>query len=164
MDEITASEGNVADFFGSRFRANLEALAPIIPNYAVFHYNVFENVIGLSVSIHRLVNCRLYVTVVIAVEALDTDRIVKGTDKAIRNMNVHTVVHINSVGIVSPATNDFYVFYPEIFATNRANIINQRVANGDTVDYNVLAVFQLHGVLTYRVVYRCAVVFLVCFK
>ena len=74
-------------------------------------------------------------------------------------MNINTVVHINSVGIISPTTNDLYVFNAEFFATNGADIVDERISDRNTVDLYVCTVFQLDRMLAYRVVDRLAVVF-----
>ena len=140
MNKITASEGNVVDFLCSRFRADFQCLAPVVPYDAIFDQNVAENVVCPSVSVHRLAHRFFHVAVVKAVKALDTDRIVIGTQEAVGNMNVNTVMHIDSVGVVSPTAYYLYVF-EQLFSVTvyfKTDSFLYLLASGKGVFYTVL--------------------------
>jgi hypothetical protein len=94
------------------------------------------------------VNGLLNVAFVVAVKALDADAVVECTDKAAVDKNLVAVVHIDTVGIVSPVTDDLDVSAGEIIASHRTDVVDARVADGDTVDNYVVAVFDLYCVMT----------------
>ena len=77
---------------------------------AVFNNNILENVIALSASVHGFLNRHFNIPRIVAVKAFYTDAVVKGSDKTVVDIYVYAVVHINSVGVVSPATNDLHIF------------------------------------------------------
>ena len=95
---------------------------------------------------HCRLNRRFDVSLVVAVKAFYTYRIIECTNEAILDSNILAVVHIDSVGVESPATDDLHIADIEIFTSNGTDVVYKRIAYSDTVDLDIVAVFKLNSV------------------
>ena len=101
---------------------------------------------------------------IIAIKTFYTNRIVEGSQKAIIYKNILTVVHINTVGVVSPAADYLDVSYLHVATAHRTNIVDQGVTHSDAVDKHPRAVFKLNGMPSFRIAHRLSIAYRVFLK
>ena len=114
--------------------------------------------------VHRCLDGCFNVAFVVAVEAFHADGVVERPQEAMVNENILAIMHVDAVGIVAPATDDFHIGNADIAASDGADIVNETVTDGDAVDNDIGAVFQLDGVQSRCVVHGCVVVLLIGFE
>jgi hypothetical protein len=88
--EIAALKADISVFGSVCLNSDLAIHSPSAPHYAIFNVNIFNRML-------------------ITVNRLDSDSIVKGADKGILYLHTACVGNIDTVGIVSPMSNQFYV-------------------------------------------------------
>lgn len=127
-DHLAMAENDVVHPLGARFHADVQGVAPVVPDHAVFHEDVRAVVAEIDI-------------------ALDAHGIVVRAQKTAGNARVRGVVHIDAVGIVPPVADEFDVFHIKIAARERGDVVDQRIADHDSLDAHVVAADELHGVL-----------------
>ena len=158
VDDVAVLKDDVRDLLRPGFRSDLQSLAPVVPDHAVPHEDVPEDVVVLPPPVHGRPHRRLHVSLIIAVKALHADRVVEGPEEAVFDPHIPAVVHIDPVGVVPPAADDLHVPDRQTPAPDGADVVHQGIPDGDAVDFHVRAVFQLNGVLPDRVVHGGVVV------
>ena len=139
MNDVAIGKDDVADFFGSGLCADFQALAPVVVKNTVADPNIAEHIVADAVVVH--------ISFVLGVvKALNADAVIKGTQETVVDDHIFTVVHIDAVGIIPPATNNFHIADVDILTAHGADVIDQGVPDGDAINADAGAVFQLDGV------------------
>ena len=143
VNTVAVAEHYVFEFPSVCFSADLEISAPIAPSDTAFDKNI------------------VHIAIIPAADALEDYTVVKVAEKTIFYHCAGAVEKIYSVGVEAPTAYYFYVADIKILTGNGFNVVNKGISYRYTVDLNIIAVFKMYGMESYRVLYSLSVSFMI---
>ena len=128
VDHVAISEGDVFVLNALGLNADLAGLAPAAPKHAVLDGDLLDRLL-------------------VIVDRFEGDRIVKGADKAVFDGYVVGVYNVDSVGVVSPMSDDLDVVDVDVAAPKHRHYPGRGVEENDVGDVDVLTLVDAEAAL-----------------
>ena len=128
MDHVAISERDVFVLDALGLNADLAGLSPTAPKHAVLHGDLLDRLL-------------------VVVDRFDRDRIVKGTDKAVFDGYVVGVYNVDSVGVVSPMSDDLDVINLDVAAPKHGKHPGGGIEENDVGNVDILALVDAEASL-----------------